>query len=87
MSASRSRSVWHVYIVRCADDSLYTGMAKDVVTRVEMHNEGTGAKYTRSRRPVTLLYVEAVGEQTCAMKRERQIKSMATATKLRLIEI
>lgn len=78
--------VWNVYIVRCADRTFYTGIAKDVDTRVSQHNAGRGARYTRSRRPVELVYMEAVGEHGAALKREREIKRMGAAAKRGLVE-
>ena len=73
-----------VYIVRCADDTLYTGWAVDVAARVVVHNAGRGAKYTRPRRPVKLIYSEELPTRAEAMKRERQIKKYPRAKKLEL---
>ena len=73
-----------VYIVRCADDTLYTGWAVDVAARVGVHNAGRGAKYTRTRRPVKLIYSEELPTRAEAMKRERQIKKYPRAKKLEL---
>jgi len=78
--------VWHVYIIQCVDQSLYTGVAKDVEARVEKHNAGCGAKYTRSRRPVELVYQEPVGDQSAALRRELAIKRMERAAKRKLID-
>ena len=61
---------WFVYILRCADGSLYTGIAKDVDRRLEQHNAGTASRYTRSRLPVTLEYQEEQPNQSLALKRE-----------------
>ena len=77
--------IWHVYIVRCADRTLYTGVATDVAARVAKHNAGTGAKYTRGRRPVTLVYSESAGERGAALKREHAIKRLSRQTKQQLI--
>ncbi len=77
---------WHVYIVRCADQTLYTGIAKNVATRVSPHNAGVGAKYTRARRPVELLYQEQVEDRASALRREHAIKAMEAAAKHKLIE-
>ena len=77
-------SRWHVYIVRCSDKSLYTGIAKDVAVRVAQHNAGTGAKYTRGRLPVELVYNETVGEHGAALRRELAIKRMSASDKRRL---
>ena len=73
-----------VYLVRCADDTLYTGWAVDVAARVKMHNAGRGARYTRARRPVTLVYSEAWPTRAGAMRREREIKRWPRARKLAL---
>ena len=76
---------WFVYIVRCADDSLYAGVAIDAHARVAKHNDGLGAKYTRTRRPVELVYVERVGERGAALVREHEIKRMSAVEKRRLV--
>ncbi len=73
-----------VYIVRCSDNTLYTGWAVDVATRVKAHNAGRGAKYTRARLPVKLVYSEELPTRAEAMKRERQIKRYPRARKLEL---
>ena len=78
--------VWHVYIIQCIDNSLYTGVAKDVAARVEKHNAGCGAKYTRGRRPVKLVYQEPVADQSAALRRELVIKRMERAAKRKLID-
>ncbi|MDR1579131.1 MAG: GIY-YIG nuclease family protein [Synergistaceae bacterium] len=73
-----------VYIVKCADGTLYTGWSNDVESRVAAHNAGHGARYTAGRRPVTLIYAENCGTKSSAMKRERQIKRYSRARKLSL---
>lgn len=78
--------VWQVYIVRCSDDSLYTGVALDVDDRVKRHNSGKGARYTRSRKPVELVYTETVGDKGDALRREYDIKQLSAKDKRRLIE-
>jgi putative endonuclease len=78
-------STWHVYIVRCADATLYTGVAKNIEARIAQHNVGTGAKYTRGRRPVTLVYQEAADDRSAAQRREYAIKRLETAAKRKLI--
>ncbi len=78
-------SCWHVYIVRCADQSLYTGIATDVSARITQHNSGQGAKYTRSRQPVELVYSEPAPDRATAQSREHGIKKMQRADKLELI--
>lgn len=75
----------YVYIVQCADRTLYTGYATDVAHRVAVHNSGRGAKYTRARLPVTLVYWEACADKSAALKRECAIKAMTRAEKEKLI--
>ena len=76
---------WTVYILRCADNSLYTGVATDVDARLATHNAGKGAKYTRGRLPVKLVYCEVANGRSAALKREIAIKRLPAASKLRLI--
>ena len=81
-----SDTPWYVYMVQCRDGSLYTGIAKDLEKRVKEHNSGsTGAKYTRSRRPVHLVYQEEVASRSAAAKREYEIKQLTAARKNALI--
>jgi len=77
--------MFSVYIVRCADGTLYTGLARDPEARVNVHNSGKGAKYTRSRLPVSLVYVEECESLSAAMKRELQLKPLSRAKKETLI--
>jgi putative endonuclease len=80
------KNKWHVYIVRCRDGTLYTGIARTLEKRIEEHNSGvTGARYTRSRRPVTLVYDEKSPSRSAALKRECEIKRMTRSAKERLI--
>ena len=74
-----------VYILRCRDDSLYTGYTTDLPARVCAHNTGKGAKYTRGRLPVVPVYQELFDSKTDAMKREMAIKALSRSEKLRLI--
>ena len=77
----------YVYIVECADGTLYTGYTNNVTHRVQEHNNGrSGAKYTRSRRPVRLVYAEQCATLSDALKREGEIKRLSRAEKLLLIE-
>lgn len=76
----------YTYIVRCIDGTLYTGWTTDVKQRMDAHNAGRGAKYTRGRGPVTLVYQEAFETKEAAMQREYQIKHMSREEKLKLIE-
>ena len=79
-------SMHYVYILRCADDTLYTGWTTDVERRVAVHNSGKGAKYTRARLPVELVYTEEFDDKVEAQKREYAIKQLARAEKESLIE-
>jgi putative endonuclease len=74
---------WSVYVVRCADGSLYTGIATDVARRVEEHNASNllAARYTRARRPVVLVYQEAAASRSAAGKREYELKQMSREEK------
>jgi DNA-3-methyladenine glycosylase I len=85
MDRSTAAADWYVYIVECADRSLYTGVAKDVAARVATHNKGAGAKYTRSRKPVTVVYTEAAADRGAALRREYAIKQLQSAQKRTLI--
>lgn len=76
----------YCYIVECADGTFYTGWTTDPERRVVQHNKGIGAKYTNTRRPVRLVYLEEHPNQTSAMKRELAIKKMGRAQKIRLVE-
>ena len=76
---------WFVYILRCADGSLYTGITKDVDRRLEEHNAGTASRYTRCRIPVTLEYQEEVETMGAALKRELAIKALSRQAKEALI--
>ena len=74
-----------VYVLRCADDTLYTGYATDVGRRVAEHDAGDGAAYTRGRTPVELVHVERFGSQSAAMQREYEIKQLSRGEKERLV--
>ncbi|MBR3165712.1 MAG: GIY-YIG nuclease family protein, partial [Lachnospiraceae bacterium] len=76
----------YVYLLKCADGTLYCGWTTDLEKRLGAHNAGTGAKYTRSRRPVEIVYHEAFEEKTDALRREWSIKRMNRKQKLGLIE-
>ena len=84
-SARYNQRVHFVYMVRCADDTLYTGYARDPVAREEQHNRGRGAKYTAGRRPVQLVYQEAFRTVGKALKREHAVKQLTRAQKNALI--
>lgn len=74
-----------VYMLRCKDDSLYTGWTNDLEHRLAMHRSGKGAKYTRGRGPLTLVYTEELTDKTSAMRRECEIKALTRQQKLMLI--
>lgn len=81
-----STDIWYVYIVRCRDNSLYTGIARDLERRLTEHNEGNrGARYTRSRRPVELVYQETHPDRSTALRREYEIKQLSARQKRVLI--
>ena len=77
--------MFFVYMVRCADGTLYTGLARDPRKRVDVHNSGKGSKYTRARLPVSLVYSEPCDSLSAALKRERQLKPLRRARKEALI--
>jgi len=76
----------YVYVLCCADESYYTGWTADLEKRLAMHNTGKASKYTRSRRPVSLVYAEELPNKSEALKREHQIKKMQRSDKERLIQ-
>ena len=76
---------WYLYILRCRDGSLYTGITDDVQRRLEVHRSGKGAKYTRGRGPLVLVYSEVCGSHSDALKRELTIKAMTRTEKMKLI--
>ena len=76
---------WFVYILRCADDTLYTGITKDLTRRCDQHNAGTASRYTRSRLPVELVYEELQPSRSLALKREFAIKALTRQEKELLI--
>ena len=76
---------WYIYILRCADNTLYTGSTDDVERRVAVHNSGKGAKYTRGRSPVEVVYTEECESYSAALKREYAIKQLSRQEKWNLI--
>lgn len=76
---------WMLYMLRCGDGSLYTGIAVDVPARLEQHRCGKGAKYTRGRGPLELVYTEECGSHSEALKREWAVKALSRQEKLELI--
>ena len=84
---SKNGGIWHVYMVRCSDGTLYTGITNDLKKRIEAHNSAKdGARYTRSRRPVKLVYSEQVGSKSAAASLEYRIKKLQRAKKMRMIK-
>jgi putative endonuclease len=78
-------SSWFVYIIRCADQTLYTGISDNLEKRIANHNAGKGAKYTRGRTPVKLAYQEKHPDRSTASKREAELKKLTKQKKLKLI--
>ena len=76
---------WQLYILRCGDGTLYTGIAVDAERRLVMHQKGTGAKYTRGRGPLQMVYCETCGSNSEALRREYAVKKLTHAEKERLI--
>jgi putative endonuclease len=83
---AKSTTTWWVYILRCADGSLYTGITTDAERRLRQHNAGTASKYTRSRRPVEMVYHQSLPNQSKALQREAAIKSLTRNAKVKLID-
>lgn len=78
-------TMWHLYIIRCVDNTLYTGITIDITRRIQEHNLKTGGSYTRTRTPVELVYQESHLTRSAASKRETQIKRWTREKKLALI--
>jgi UV DNA damage endonuclease len=78
---------WFVYMLRCADGSLYTGITNDVMRRCRQHNDGKASRYTRSRRPTKLVWQEVQPSQSLALKREAAIKALTRQAKLAMIRL
>jgi predicted GIY-YIG superfamily endonuclease len=83
--AKPAGDTWFVYLLRCADGSLYTGITKDVSRRCKQHNAGTASRYTRSRLPVELAYQEAHASKGLALQREAAIKALSRRQKESII--
>jgi predicted GIY-YIG superfamily endonuclease len=83
--ANGSTGTWFVYILRCADGTLYTGITKDLARRTQQHNAGTASRYTRSRRPAKLVYQEPQRSQSLALRREAAIKNLTRQQKLAMV--
>ncbi len=78
---------WHCYLLRCADDTLYCGITNDLDKRLAAHNAGAASKYTRTRLPVELVFVEPCADRSAASRREVEIKSLTRTGKLELIRL
>jgi predicted GIY-YIG superfamily endonuclease len=85
--AGTTKKTWFLYLVRCADGSLYTGITNNVPRRCEQHNAGTASRYTRCRLPVELIYQESQANRSVALKRESAIKAMSRQDKESLIRL
>jgi len=81
---SPHKNSWVCYLLKCADNTLYCGITNDLNKRLAAHNAGEGAKYTRGRAPMRLVYVEACTDKSAALKREMEIKALPRAEKLGL---
>lgn len=79
-------NTWKLYILRCGDGTLYTGITTDVEKRLEAHRTGKGAKYTRGRGPLELVYTEECGDHSAALRRELAIKALPREDKWKLLE-
>jgi putative endonuclease len=82
-----NKNNWVCYLLKCADHTLYCGITNDLDKRLAAHNAGEGAKYTRGRAPVKLVYVESCEDKSTALKREMEIKAMPRAEKLALCKL
>lgn len=83
--ADQMISPWALYILKCADGTFYTGITNDLTLRLQKHENGTGAKYTKGRGPFTLAYLEHLKDRSEASKRERAIKGLRREEKIKLI--
>jgi len=80
------RSVWHVYLLECGDGTLYCGVTNDLARRLAAHEAGKGARYTRGRGPLRLVWSEACGSRGAALRRELEVKSLPRSRKLALVQ-
>jgi UV DNA damage endonuclease len=85
--AEATNDAWFLYLLRCADGSLYTGISTNVSRRCQQHNAGTASRYTRSRLPVELVYQESQASRSVALKRELAVKAMSRQGKESLIRL
>lgn len=79
-------TTWYAYVAACADNSYYAGVTTDPKAREKKHNDGSASKYTRSRRPIKIIYIENHQSRSCALKREAQIKGWTRTKKQSLIQ-
>jgi predicted GIY-YIG superfamily endonuclease len=84
--SKKSKEKWFLYILKCNDRSLYTGITKDLERRIKMHSEGKGARYTRTRLPLEMVYQETCKNRTEALVRECAVKALPKLNKLALVE-
>ena len=80
-TGERRRRGWCLYLVKCADGTLYTGITNDLRRRIDQHNRGTASRYTRSRLPVELAYREGCRDKSGALKKEHRVKSLSRRAK------
>ena len=79
------KAIWSIYLIRCSDGSLYTGITTDVIRRLEMHRTGKGAKYLKTRRPLELVFSKEVGNRSQASKLEYAVKQLSKAKKEQIV--
>jgi len=84
--AKLKKPLWYVYILKCTDNTYYTGISNNIKNRIANHENGTGAKYTRGRGPFILVFQESCPDRSSASQRERQIKKLSLEQKKKLIE-
>ena len=84
--AKLKKPLWYVYILKCADNTYYTGITNNIKNRITNHENGTGAKYTKGRGPFILVFQESRPDRSSASQRERQIKKLSLKQKKQLIE-
>jgi putative endonuclease len=80
------KTIWHIYILECADKTLYTGITNNLERRIKQHESGAGAKYMRGRAPFKLVYIKKFKTRSAASKREFEIKKMTRGKKLKLLK-
>ena len=78
-------AMWHIYLIRCADNSLYTGITTDVDRRFRQHSAGKGAKYLKNRQPITLVFQQPIGDRSLASKVEYAVKRLTKKQKEKIV--